>query len=124
VGEVAKAHVAAVDKGRVGENYLLGGADESYLAFARIAGDLLGRKVPNTPMAPWKLRLFGRILAGVAAITGKEPRVTPEGAALASRNLFADSSKAARDLGYKTVSLEDMVRESIDWLRREGLIDA
>jgi nucleoside-diphosphate-sugar epimerase len=75
-------------------------------------------------MAPWKLRLFGRILAGVAAITGKEPRVTPEGAALASRNLFADSSKAARDLGYKTVSLEDMVRESIDWLRREGLIDA
>lgn len=124
VRAVAKAHVAAVDNGTVGENYLLGGVDDSYLSFVRIAGDLLGRKVPNAPMAPWKLRLFGRILAGVAAITGKEPRVTPEGAALASRILFADSAKAARDLGYRTVPLEEMVRECIDWLRGEGLIDA
>jgi dihydroflavonol-4-reductase len=122
VRAVAAAHVAAVDKGRVGENYLLGGVDDSYLSFVRIAGEQLGRKVSDTPMAPWKLRLFGRILAGVAAITGKEPRVTPEGAALASRNLFADSSKAERELGYKTVTLEAMVRESIDWLRGEGLI--
>jgi dihydroflavonol-4-reductase len=124
VREVAKAHVAAVDKGKVGDNYLLGGVDDTYLAFVATAGRLLNRKVPTTPTAPWKLRLFGRILAGIAAVTGKEPRVTPEGAALASRNLFADSSKAERDLGYKSVPLEDMVRESIDWLRGEGLIAA
>jgi len=124
VRAVAEAHVAAVDAGEVGENYLLGGVDDSHVSFVRIAGALLNRKVPTTPMAPWKLRLFARILAGVAAITGKEPRVTPEGAALASRNLFADSAKAARVLGYKTVPLETMVRESIDWLREEGLIEA
>jgi len=124
VRAVAAAHVAAIDRGKVGENYLLGGVDDSYLSFVRIAGEQLGRKVPTTPTAPWKIRLVGRILAGVAAVTGKEPRVTPEGAALASRNLFADSSKAKRDLGYETVSLEEMVRESIDWLRGESLIPA
>ncbi|MDH3234589.1 MAG: NAD-dependent epimerase/dehydratase family protein [Alphaproteobacteria bacterium] len=124
VGEVAKAHVAAVDKGVVGENYLLGGIDDSYLNMVQIIGRLLDRKVPTKPIVPWKLRLLGRFAAGVAAVTGKEPRITPESAALASRYLFADSSKAERVLGHKTVPLEDMLRESIDWLRANGLIDA
>jgi len=124
VGEVAKAHVAAVDAGGVGENYLLGGVDDRYLTMVQVAGRLLGRKVPEKVLAPWKLRAFGRIAAAMAAVTGKEPRVTPEGAALATRNLFADSSKAKRVLGYKAVPLEDMLRESIDWLRTCGLIDA
>jgi len=124
VRAVAAAHVAAVDRGAVGENYLLGGVDDSYLSFVGIAGRLLDRAVPTTPTAPWKLRLFARILAGAAAVTGREPRVTPEGAALAARNLFADSSKAERELGYAAVPLEEMVRESVDWLRGAGLIDA
>ena len=60
----------------------------------------------------------------MAAVTGKEPRVTPEGAALGSRYLFADCSKAERELGYKAVPLEEMLRQSIEWLRGRGLIDA
>jgi nucleoside-diphosphate-sugar epimerase len=124
VGEVAKAHVAAVEAGGVGENYLLGGVDDSYLNMVRTIGRLLDRKVPAKPLAPWKLRVFARLAVALAAVTGKEPRVTPEGAALGSRYLFADCAKAERALGYKAVPLEAMLQESIDWLRGRGLIDA
>jgi nucleoside-diphosphate-sugar epimerase len=124
VGEVAKAHVAAVDKGKVGENYLLGGTDDTYLGFVRTIGRLLGREVTVKAFAPWQLKLYARLLAGVAMVTGKEPRVTPESAMFGCRNLFADCAKAERELGYEAVPLEDMLRESIDWLRGAGLIDA
>jgi len=124
VGEVAKAHIAAVDKGKVGENYLLGGVDDSILNMVQMIGRLLDREVPSKPIAPWKLQAVSRLAAAVAAVTGKEPRVSPESAALASRQLFGDSSKAERELGYRAVPLEEMLRESIDWLRRRGLIAA
>jgi len=124
VGEVAKAHVAAVDKGAVGENYLLGGADDTYLGMVRTIGRLLDREVKVKAFSPWQLKLFAWLSAAGAMLTGKEPRITPEGAVFGCRTLFADSSKAIRDLGYKAVPLEEMVRECIDWLRGEGLIPA
>lgn len=119
-GAVARAHVAAADKGRTGENYLLGGIDDSYHAMVTLAGKLLGKPVPRKPIAPWVLRTVARIGAAAAFLTGKEPKVTPEAAGLVTRHLFADCSKAVAELGYEVVPLEAMLQESIDWLRAEG----
>ena len=124
VREVARAHVAAFEKGRKGENYLLGGADASFVELLREIGAALGMPVPARPTPAWVLRLLGAFGALSGALTGKEPTLTPETARQATRELTCDCAKAMRELGYRAVPLRDMVRDCVNWLAAEGLLDA
>lgn len=124
VGEVAKAHIAAFDNGRTGENYLLGGIDASFREAVGLIGEITGKPVPSKPTPAWLLRLVGRMGTLRGALTGRQPAITPEAAGLVTRRIFADCTKAERDLGYKAVPLRDMLQESYDWLRAEGQLDA
>jgi len=119
---VAQAHIAAAERGRRGENYLLGGADASFLEFVRAAGELLGRPVPKRTTPAWILALMGRLGAWTAFVTSREPRLTPEMAATVSRKVYADCTKAQRELGYAATELRAMIGESVAWLASEGLL--
>jgi dihydroflavonol-4-reductase len=121
--QVAKAHIAAVDKGRSGERYLLGGTWGTYLEVVTIIGRLTGKKVPTKPMPAWIIRVLGRVSQWGSYVTKRAPTVTPEIATGTSRppHLFK-SDKAIRELGYEAVPLEAMFRESYEWLRDEGLL--
>lgn len=122
VREVAKAHVEAVDRGKTGENYLLGGIDATYLDMIRVIGELTGKKVPGKALPAWLVRTVGKLRHWRSYLTGRPPTLTPEMARLTTRHLFADSAKAERELGYKAVPLRDMLKESYDWLKRENLL--
>jgi dihydroflavonol-4-reductase len=123
--EVAKAHLTAVDKGRVGERYLLGGTFATYLEAVRIIGQLTGKKVPTKTMPGWVIRALGRVSQWGSYVTRRAPTITPEIAAGTSRppHLFK-SDKAIRELGYAAVPMEQMLREAYEWLRDEGLLTA
>jgi nucleoside-diphosphate-sugar epimerase len=122
VREVAKAHIAAFERGRSGENYLLAGTDASFMALFREIGAALGRPVPSRATPGWLLRLLGAIGALRAAVTGIEPRLTPEMARQATRKLTCDCAKAERELGYRAVPLREMVAACVGWLSAEGLL--
>jgi nucleoside-diphosphate-sugar epimerase len=121
--QVARAHVTAVDLGRVGERYLLGGTSATYLEVVGIIGELTGRNVPSRCLPPWVMRAFGRLSEWAALITRHPPTVTPEIAAASARrpHLFK-SDKAIRELGYRPVAIDDMLRESYEWLKSESLL--
>lgn len=121
-GEVAKAHIAAVERGRRGENYLLGGTDSSYLALAAIIGEVTGHTVPSRPTPAFVLRIVGKLGEWGSIFTGKAPTLTPESAAMVTRDRKCDSSKAMRELGYRAVDLRSMVKESYDWLKQEDVL--
>ncbi|HEY5146430.1 MAG TPA: NAD-dependent epimerase/dehydratase family protein [Polyangiaceae bacterium] len=123
--QVARAHIAAVDSGRVGDRYLLGGVDASYMDAIRIIGRLTDRKVPSKPIPSWALHAFGRVSQWASYVTRRAPQVTPEIAESTSGPPhFFKSDKAIRELGYAAVPLEDMLRESYDWLKAENLLDS
>lgn len=122
VAEVAKAHVAAAERGRRGENYLLGGADATVAELVRTIGEVAGKKVPARVSPAWVLRALGQANEWLSLLTGREPSLTPQGARMAARRLFCDSSKAERELGYRPVPLKKMVEDSFRWLRAEGLV--
>jgi dihydroflavonol-4-reductase len=122
--QVARAHIAAVDRGRVGDRYLLGGVDASYLDVVKIIGTLTGRKVPGRPVPAWALRAFGQVSQWGSYVTRRAPQVTPEIAESTSAPpQFFKSDKAIDELGYEAVPLADMLRESYDWLKAENLLD-
>ena len=122
--QVARAHVAAVDRGRNGARYLLGGAWETYLGAIQIIGRLTGTKVPSRAMPVPVLRAVARVSQWASVVTKRAPTITPEMAIGLSRPpLLFKSDRAVRELGYEAVPLEDMLRESFEWLKGQGLLD-
>ena len=122
VTEVARAHLTAVERGTVGDNYLLGGADATYLAMVQEIARLLGRRGPRRAVPKLLLTLAG--LAGTvsARFTGREPAVTPEGATMVAARMTCASAKAVRELGYTPRPLSEMLADSHRWLIAAGLL--
>jgi nucleoside-diphosphate-sugar epimerase len=121
VREVARAHLAAAECGRPGENYLLGGVDASYVEVTRLVAERTGSRAPR-PIPAWAMRALGRVNDWVSLGTGREPDITPEGAFFVCGTGTVDSSKARRELGFRAVPLPTMVDDTIDWLREARLL--
>jgi dihydroflavonol-4-reductase len=121
---VAKAVVTAIDRGRVGSNYLLGGADASYVALARQAGQMLGHRVRLRTMPLPLLHAYAQLEEGIAPLFGRPPDVTRDAVKLLSGTMYCASSRARKELAYVPVKLETMLRECIDWMRASGMIRA
>jgi nucleoside-diphosphate-sugar epimerase len=119
--EVAAAHVEAVTRGTVGENYLTGGTDATYAELAAIIAELLGKKPPRA-IPGFVMKAVGRVNQWKSVITRKEPDVTPESATLVCARWSIDPSKAERELGFKRRPLRPMLEDSFRWLQAEGLI--
>jgi nucleoside-diphosphate-sugar epimerase len=114
--EVARAHVAAAERGRTGENYILGGTDATLLELVREIGAALGKAVPQRPTPAWLLRAVGALGALRGALTGRAPEITPEVVRMGLRSFTCDCAKAARELGFRVVPLRDMVADCAAWM--------
>jgi len=119
VREVARAHIAAVSRGRAGERYLLGGVDATFLETLQAIGRLVGKPVPRKPLPAFVLKSVAFVNEVVSHVTGREPDITPEGAALVCERILTDCSKAVRELGYRPVPLETMLGDCWEWMHGE-----
>src|SRR5947209_6858084 len=117
----ARGHIAALEKGKSGERYILGGED---LTLKQIL-DALGR-ITGLPSPKVKLPYFFAFATGVVdeAITGRllhrEPRATIDTVRMGKKKMFASSEKAERELGWKIVPVEDALRRAVEWFRGNG----
>jgi dihydroflavonol-4-reductase len=118
--EVARALITAAQRGRKGENYLLPGADATFLDVVTIVGRLAGRKQKVRVLPVLVLRLLAQLKALGGAITGKEPDITPEAVAMVAADCVVKSSKAEEELGFRRAPLEELVEESWRWLGESG----
>jgi len=123
VRECARGHVAALEKGKAGERYILGGED---LTLKQIL-DKLGA-ITGLPSPTMKLPYFFAFATGVVdeAVTGmilkREPRATVDKVRMGKKKMFASSAKAERELGWKIVPVEDALRRAVDWFRANGYV--
>ena len=121
--ECALGHIAALEKGRSGERYILGGEN---LTLKQIL-DRLGI-ITGLPSPAVKLPYIVAFAAAVVdeAITGRllhrEPRATVDTVRMGRKKMFASSRKAERELGWKIVSTEDALRRAVDWFRTNGYV--
>jgi nucleoside-diphosphate-sugar epimerase len=122
VREVARAHVAAARVGRSGENYILAGADATWVEVLRIIGELVGRPGPRRTMPPWVLRGLGRAMHLASLVTRREPAITPEGAEVLVSEALFDCSKAVRELGYRPAPLREILEDVHRWMLAAGLL--
>ncbi len=124
VREVAKAHIAAFEKGQSGANYIFAGTDATYREMAQIIAQLLGHeKFPKT-LPDFVLQLVGKLSLWRSYLTRKEPDITPEKVALFTNRCLARSEKAEKELNYKSVPLELMLEDCYHWMKKEGLLSS
>ena len=121
VRECARGHIAAMEKGRSGERYILGGEN---LTLKQIL-DKLG-EISDLPSPTVKLPYFVAYLAGAVDETfsgrllGREPRATIEQVRMGKKKMWASSAKAERELGWKTLPADDALRRAVEWFRANG----
>jgi dihydroflavonol-4-reductase len=118
VRECALGHIAAMEKGKSGERYILGGEN---LTLKQIL-DKLGR-ISGLPSPTLKLPYFVAYIAGAVdqtvagLLTHREPRATVETVRMGKKKMWASSAKAERDLGWKTLPADDALRRAVEWFR-------
>jgi dihydroflavonol-4-reductase len=118
VRECARGHVAALEKGKTAERYILGGED---LTLKQIL-DKLGM-IAGLPSPKVKLPYFVAYAAGLVDETvsgrlmGREPRATVETVRMGKKKMWASSDKAERELGWKPVPADDALRRAVEWFR-------
>lgn len=119
--ECARGHVQALEKGRAGERYILGGEN---LTLKQILDRLAA--ITGLPSPRVKLPYVFALAAGVVdetvtgRILGREPRVTLDAVRMGRKKMFVTSAKAERELGWRQVPVDGALRRSVDWFRGNG----
>ena len=124
VREVARAHVAAWRHDRSGESWLLGGTHASFLELIQRIATELDRPAPRRALPAGTLKAYAKLLEVVSYATRRAPSLTPEAAALTSHSMRVDSRKAEADLDYRMPPLDLLIRDTLVWLRNEGLLQS
>jgi farnesol dehydrogenase len=120
VDDVARGHVAALERGGRGERYLLAGENATlsqvFAAASRRAGrDLTPRKLPYGVA-----RMVGRAMWLWADLTGQPPDLTHQAVGIFEKHWAYRSQKATRELDYRVRPLEEGIGATVDWLIEEG----
>jgi dihydroflavonol-4-reductase len=122
VDDVAEGHIQALERGRIGERYILGGQDLSLRQMLAEIAALTGRKAPTTALPRVPLYPLAVIAEGVAQITGKEPMLTRDALKMASHHMFFSSAKAERELGYRARPHTEALADALAWFRQAGYL--
>jgi len=118
VRECALGHVEALEKGKSGERYILGGEN---LTLKQIL-DKLGA-ISGLPSPKVKLPYFVAYAAGLVdqTVSGRlldrEPRATVETVRMGKKKMWASSGKAERELGWKVLPADNALRRAVEWFR-------
>jgi dihydroflavonol-4-reductase len=125
VGEVARMHVVALDRGTSGERYILGGENLTLKQILDRMSAITGLPSP-TMKVPHAVAMgfafFDETITG--KLRGKEPRATVEAVRMGKKMMFASSAKAERDLGFKVMPIYSALRAAIDWFVEHGYAPA
>lgn len=123
VHQCALGHIAALEKGRTGERYILGGENLTLDEIWTMLSEITGRPVP-------RMRIPTPMLYTIAYVDemrclirrDAQPLVPLEGVRMAEENMFVDSSKAQRELGYRAGSVRDALERAVGWYRDRGYL--
>ena len=121
--ECARGHVQALEMGRAGERYILGGEN---LTLKQILDRLAA--ITGLPSPTVKLPYIFALATGVVdemvtgRLLGREPRATIDAVRMGRKMMFVSSAKAERELGWRTVPVDGALRRSVDWFRGNGYV--
>ncbi len=124
VRDVARGHILAAEKGRVGERYILGHRNLSLLEIFRMLSALTGVPAPRfrVPYAVAWLAAAG--MEGVSRLTRRPPAVPLTAVRMARKRMYFTADKAVRELGLPQTSPETALSDAVAWFTEHGYANA
>ena len=121
VNDVAEGHRLALERGKIGERYILGGENMSLIEILKELAAIAGHTPPRFRMPHSAAAVVACISEACSKISGGgEPRVTRDGVKMARKHMFFSSRKARQDLGYHPRPVREGLSEAVTWFRRNG----
>ncbi len=121
VKECALGHIAALEKGRSGERYILGGENLTLKQILDRLARMTGLPSPKVRV-PYGVALAAGVVDELVTgrILRREPRATIDAVRMGRKKMFVSTAKAERELGWKPISVEDALRRAVEWFWRNG----
>ncbi|OLD95615.1 MAG: NAD-dependent dehydratase [Candidatus Rokubacteria bacterium 13_1_20CM_4_68_9] len=122
VADVARGHLLAAQRGRVGEKYILGCQNRSLTEIFQMLESITGIRAPRVRVPHALIYLVALVNEGVARATGRPPRVPLTGVRMARKHMYFSAEKAVRELGLPQTPVEQALLEAVDWFTAHGCV--
>jgi dihydroflavonol-4-reductase len=122
VDDVAAGHLLALERGRIGERYILGGQDMTLREILGEIARLVGRSPPRVRLPRALVLPIAYAAEAVARITGRPGRITVEAVRMAKKRMYFSSAKAARELGYHWRAPALAFADAVRWFQEQGYL--
>ena len=122
VDDVAEGHALALERGKTGEKYILGGENLRLQELLTLVCEVAGKKPPRIQLPIGAVWPVAWLMEGVSRLTGKEPLVTRDHLKMARKKMFYSSVKAMRELGYAPRPARLAVQDAVAWFRGAGML--
>jgi dihydroflavonol-4-reductase len=121
VTECARGHVTALEKGRSGERYILGGENLTLKQILDKLASITGLPSP-TVRVPHFVALGAAVVDEfwTGRIRGQEPRATVDAVRMGRKKMFVTSEKSERELGWKIAPVDAALARAVQWFRANG----
>jgi dihydroflavonol-4-reductase len=122
VDDVARGHLQAFERGRVGERYILGGENMTLREILVAISRLTGRSPPRIRLPHAALLPLAGLAEAFSRATGHATRVTLEGVRMARKHMYFSSDKAVRELGYSWRPPASALEDAVRWFAEQGML--
>jgi dihydroflavonol-4-reductase len=117
VDDVAAGHLLAMEKGRVGERYILGNKNLMLREVFEILSRITGIKGPSIKLPRLAILPLAHLNLWLSNMTGQAPRIPLEGVRMAKYKMHYDCNKAIRELGIPQTPPEIALEKAVRWFR-------
>lgn len=121
IDAVVQGHLAAAERGRTGERYILGGENLTYREITAIIAQIVGRPAPRWTIPAWVLPPAATALDIINRFVAR-PIASGDQVRLAAHNVFFDSGKAIRELDYRVLPFRDAAARAYQWYAERGYL--
>ena len=122
VDDVAEGHMLALEKGRIGETYILGGQNVTLKQMLEDIARLMERKPPRVRLPRGPLYPIAYVSEAIARVTGKEPLLTTDALEMSKHMMYFSSAKAERELGYRARDYKQALADALRWFGEAGYL--
>jgi len=116
VDDLVRGHILAMERGRIGERYILGGENASLADIFRYVDAVSGKRHFQVSLPPAIAMLYGGFEKKKAEWLGLYPQITPGWVETFLQDWVYSTAKAERELGYTIVPLKEGIRMTYEWL--------
>lgn len=123
VRDVAQGHLLALEKGKMGERYILGHQNLTLKQFLDLLSEITGLPAPEKTLPLWLPWGIAWVDEMILAHLGKKPSIPLDGVKMSKQPMYYNVSKAVEELGLPQSSIQTALKDAVNWFITQGYVN-